>query len=245
MPMISYRCPDCGADDEHFYHSASRAPETTECRGFKEAEAQFEEIKREVKQPDGTVVIEIEKVELAPTLTPCTGTSVQRVSLPGELWARPARGFEPLVVYEVADYESKSDDYKRSHNRFYVPGRNNEPTEAGMRRIELTNMHEYNRWVKGANEYETQKMRDHRDMHKEYWGQRRKAMRDNVNARIRHSPLLVSLARLIRARSDTKSNARYGKPLDAHFHSQLLEFNQSNMQDWCDKDTGWKARRAK
>jgi len=57
--------------------------------------------------------------------------------------------------------------------------------------------------------------------------------------------VLQSIARLVRARSDAKTLKRYGKPLDAHFHAQLLEFTQGNMQDYCDKDTGWKATRAR
>jgi hypothetical protein len=82
-------------------------------------------------------------------------------------------------------------------------------------------------------------------MHEYYWGQRRKAMRDNVDARIRPHPTLISLARIIRKISDQKTINRYGKPLDAHFHSQLLEFNQGNIQDYCSEDTGWRSRRAK
>lgn len=246
MPMVSYRCPDCGADDEHFYHSAADAPASLDCRGLKMSAPAYKEIQREVANPDGTVTVEIEKVELAPTLDLCGGTAMQRVSLPGEMWARPARGFEPLVIYERANYESLPDDQKRSLNRFYVPGRNNEPTEPGMKRIEITSIAQYNQEIKRINEYETQQMRDHREMHRVYWSARRRAMRDDVNARIRHSPLLVALARMARAHSDRKSAVRYGgRNLDAKFHAQLIEFDQGKIQDWCDADTGWKSRRAR
>ena len=108
-----------------------------------------------------------------------------------------------------------------------------------MERIEITNMAEYNRHIKTINEYETQKMRDTRSMHREYFGARRKAMRDDVNAKTRHSDLLRSISRVVRARSDRKTDIRYSKALDAHFHAQLIEFNQGKIQDYCDADTGW------
>jgi len=245
MPMIAYACPDCGFEDEHFHHHASDAPQSVECRGYKFTEAKTERVERRVEQPDGTIVIEYEEVILEPEMKVCGGTAPQRESWFDASWSRPARGFEQLSVFEVVDYEHKPDDYKRTHQRFYVPGRNYEPTEPGMIRHDITNMAEYNRFVRTVNAHETQKMSDHREMHREYWGARRRAMRDDVNARIRHEPLLLSLARLMRKRSDQKSNVRYGKPLNANFHAQLIEFNQGNMQDYCDADTGWKSRRAK
>lgn len=235
--MISYRCPDCGSDDEQFHHSS--APASIQCRGMKVNEAAKETVKQEIKNDDGTLSYVLVEVELAPTLSACAGTALRREALPGELWARPARGFEPLVIYQNAADPTK----------FSFPGRNNEPTDAGYKRIEITNMAQYNKWAKHINSVEVAKMSDHREMHKEYWGARRNAMRDDVNARIRHNPVLLSLSRLIRARSDNKTNQRYGKPLDSRFHSQLLEFNQSNMQDWCAEDSGgrkgWQSRRAK
>lgn len=245
MPMISYRCPDCGTDDEQFHHQRGHAPDSIPCRGTKMVERPKERIERQIQNSDGTVTIEIEELEVAPELEACAGTAVQRESLPGELWGRPARGFEALVIYERMNYDALPDDTKRSLNRFYIPGRNYEPTEPGMKRIEITNIAEYNRVSKEINAYETQKMRDHRAMHEEYWKARRKAMRDNVDARIRHNPTLVALARMARARSDRKSAVRYGKALDAHFHAQLIEFDQGKIQDWCSEDTGWKSRRAK
>jgi hypothetical protein len=239
--MISYRCPDCGSDDECFKHTASDAPETMPCRGVKLSEPKTQRVERRVPQPDGTELIEYEEVELAPTMEVCGGTMLQRVSLPGEMWSRPARGFEPLVVFEAADPSS----LPAGRSKYYIPGRNYEATEPGYKRIELTSMAEYNKWVKGANQYETDRMKDHRSMHEYYWGARRTAMRDHVNARIRHNPVLMSIARMVRARSDAKTAVRYGKPLDAHFHSQLLEFNQGNIQDYCDSETRWRSTRAR
>jgi len=247
MPMIDYRCPDCGRDDERFYHSRGAALASIECTGFKQSAPRYEEIEREVPQPDGTVLIEKERVELAPALEPCTGTALQRVSLPGELWARPARGFADITVLTYPDWDSRSDDFKRSHERYYVPGRNYE-REPGMQPVVMNSMADYNRFIKKANEDITSRMRDHRYMHEEYWKQRRKALREDVNARIgpsRSHPLVAFLRRAMQARSDRKSAWRYGKPLDAHFHSALLEFNQGNLQDFCAEDTGWKSQRAK
>ena len=245
--MISYRCPDCGSDDEQFHHRRSDAPASVPCRGVRvdSTQQQKQTIEHPVHNPDGSISIELEEVELAPSLSVCGGTAVQRESLPGEQFSRPARGFEALVIYERQNYDSLPDDTKRSLNKYYIPGRNYEPTEPGMKRIEITNMAEYNRHIKTINEYETQKMRDTRSMHREYFGARRKAMRDDVNAKTRHSDLLRSISRVVRARSDRKTDIRYSKALDAHFHAQLIEFNQGKIQDYCDADTGWKSRRAK
>lgn len=245
MPMISYRCPDCGTDAEHFHHSSPSAPASVTCVGFKEKAVEVEKIEHQIKNPDGTVTIELEEVELAPALEVCTGTMLQRESHLDPSWARPARAFEALVIYERQGYDQMSADFKRGHDRYYIPGRNNEPTEPGMKRIEITNIHQYNQVSKAINTYETNKMRDHRAMHEEYWKARRKAMRDNVDARIRHNPLMMSLSRMIRKRSDQKSAVRYGKALDAHFHAQLIEYDQGKIQDYCDADTGWKSKRAK
>jgi hypothetical protein len=182
------------------------------------------------------------------TLTTCTAPALRRVTYPGEGVAVNARRFEQLSVYEVADWDHKSDDFKRGHQRYYVPGRNNEPTESGYLRHDITNIQAYNRFVKRVNAGEIAKMKDHRDMHREYFGARRKAMREDVDARVgpaRSHPLVQMLRRAMRARSDGKFNARYGKPLDARFHAQLIEFNQSNMQPWTAEDTNWRDRRAR
>lgn len=212
-----YRCTDpaCAGEHEEYRQNPRRLPYAKVCGVLREKE-------------DGSIFN-------------CVSSALRRVTYPGEGAALNARRFEPLVVYERANHES----LPRGLDRYYIPGQNNEPTEPGMKRIELTNIQDYNRFVKNVNAYETQKMRDHREMHREYWKSRRKAMRDDVNARIRHSPLLLSLARLVRARSDRKTGMRYGKALDAHFHAQLIEFDQGKIQDWCSENTGWKARRAR
>lgn len=217
----TYRCVSCGGEHEEYRTNTRDLPYAKVCGCL-----------TETKLDDGS----IEK---------CTAVALRRTTYPGEGVALNARRFEPMAIYERANYDSLPDDAKRSLNRYYVPGRNNEPDEPGMKRIEITNINEYNKVVKRINAYETQKMRDHRAMHQEYWKARRSAMRDDVNARIRHSPLLRSLARLVRARSDRKSDVRYGKSLDAHFHGQLIEFDQGKIQAWTDKDNGWKDRRAK
>lgn len=252
MPMIYYRCPDCGTEEDHFHHSRSSAPASIACRGTRVSEQPRERIERKTTNPDGTVTIEYEEVELAPTLSLCTGTALQVETYPGQLYAAPAKRFEELVIYERLNYDKASDDFKRGHDRYYIPGRNNEPTEAGMKRIEITNIHQYNRVVKEINRFETEKMRDHRYMHEEYWKARRKAMREDVDARLgsnRAHPLIAYLRYAMRKRSDQKSAKRYGKPLDAHFHAQLIEFDQGKIQDWCAEDSGgrkgWQSRRAR
>jgi hypothetical protein len=224
----TYRCtdPECGGEHEEYRQNPRALPYAKVCGCFRTIES-------------GEAVT-------------CTAPALRRVTYPGEGVALNARRFEPLCVYERANYDAISDDRKRSLDKYYIPGRNNEPTEPGMIRHELTNMAEYNRFIKGVNEHETQKMRDHRSMHEEYFKARRKAMRADVDSRVgpmRSHPLIAYLRRAMRARSDAKSARRYGKPLDAHFHAQLLEFNQSNMQDWCAEDSGgrrgWQSRRAR
>lgn len=217
----TYRCTSCGGDHEEYRQSARDLPYATVCGCAVEATDQNAE------------------------LTTCTAPALRRVVYPGEGVALNARRFEQLSVFEVHDWENRSDDFKRSHQRYYVPGRNYEPTEPGYVRHDLTNIQQYNSFIKTVNAHELQKMRDHRNMHREYWGARRKALREDVNARLRPLPLLMSIARMVRARSDQKSDRRYGGSLDPKFHAQLIEFNQSNMQDWCDKETGWKPRRAR
>jgi len=237
MPMISYVCPCCGAGDEHYYHRQSDAPEFLSCRSVDFLTPEKKTIEQKIVNPDGTETVELVEVELEPEMTACTGIMTQRESWLDSTTARPARGFEPLVVYQSATDPTK----------FSIPGRNYEKTDPGYKRIEITNMHEYNKLVKQVNNIERSKMSDHREMHKTYWDARRRAMRDNVNARVGSSGMsrIVDLLRTIRKRSDTKTNKRYGKPLEPNFHAQLLEFNQGKIQDYCDADTGWKATRAK
>lgn len=248
MPMISYRCPDCGCESEHFHFRDAEAPAEVACTGTRMVEQAPQQIAREVLQPDGTVLIEYEEVEQAPALEICGQVQLKRESWADPSWARPARGFEAMVIYERAGYDQMSPDFKRGHDKYYIPGRNNEPTEPGMKRIEITGIHQYNRVIKEINTHETQKMRDHRGMHEEYWKQRRSAMRRDVDARVgpqRSNPLIQYLTRTMRKRSDQKSADRYGRPLDAHFHGQLIEFDQGKIQDFCAEDTGWKSKRAR
>ena len=218
----TYRCtdPSCTGEHDEYRQNPRQLPYAKICGCVRLSE-------------DGTAT------------APCTAAALRRVTYPGEGVALNARRFEPLTVYEIANFEGKPDEFKRGHYKYQIPGRNNEPTEPGMIRHEITNIHEYNRLIKQMNTHETDRMRDHRSMHEYYWNARRKAMRENVDARIGSNPLLRALTRLIRKRSDQKSAQRYGKSLDAHCHAQLIEFNQGKIQDWCAEDTGWKSRRAK
>jgi hypothetical protein len=245
MPMLSYVCPDCGAEQEHFHHSRTAAPVSYVCEAVRFSDSQKQRIEHRTANPDGTETITYEEVETVPEMLICTGTAVQTETYPGQLYAANAKRFEELVVYERMGWEQMAPEVKRKLDRYYVPGRNSEPTEPGMRRIELTNMGEYNSFIRSANAHYLQQMTDHRDMHREYWKARRKALREHVDARVRHNPLWVSMLRAIRARSDAKFVKRYSKSLDPAFQAQLIERNQGNMQDWCAEDTGWKARRAR
>ena len=220
----TYRCLSCGGEHDEYRQNPRELPYAKVC---------------------GCAV---DSTTDAETLVTCTAPALRRVTYPGEGVALNARRFEQLSVYEVADWDHKSDDFKRGHQRYYVPGRNNEPTESGYLRHDITNIQAYNKFVKRVNLDEVNKMKDHREMHREYFKARRKAMREDVDARVgpqRSHPLVQMLRRAMRSRSDGKFDARYGKPLDARFHAQLLEFNQSNMQPWTAEDTNWKDRRAR
>jgi hypothetical protein len=214
----TYRCLSCGGEHEQYSQNPRALPYAKVC---------------------GCVVEPTAETETS--LTTCTSPAIRRVTYPGEGIALNARRFEPLVIYERPNHESLG----RSQNRYYIPGRNNEPTEPGMKRIDITNIQQYNRVAKEINQYETQKMRDHREMHRVVFQGERELLRARENARVSQSSRYHALRELIRKRSDQKSHARYGKPLDAHFHAQLIEFDQGKIQDWCDADTGWKSRRAK
>src|SRR5262249_35740654 len=160
-----------------------------------------QKVERRIENPDGTVTIELEEVEQAPEMRICAKPMLQRESHLDPTWARPARGFEALVIYERANYDAQSGDFQSGHDRYYIPGRNNEPTEPGMKRIEITNIAQYNQVSKQINAYETQKMRDHRVMHEEYWKARRKALRSDVDARVgpvRSHPLIKYLTQTMR-----------------------------------------------
>jgi hypothetical protein len=219
----TYRCLSCGGEHDEYRQNPRELPYAKVC---------------------GCAVESTEA-----TLSTCTAPALRRVTYPGEGVALNARRFEPLVIYERAGYDNHATpEFKRSHQKYYIPGRNNEPTEPGMKRIEITSIQQYNQVVRDINRHEVDKMRDHRDMHREYFGARRKAMREDVDARVgpaRSHPLVQMLRRAMRARSDGKFNARYGKPLDARFHAQLIEFNQGNIQPWTAEDTNWRDRRAR
>ena len=247
MPMISYRCSVCGCDDEHFYHRVSDAPASLQCRSVSMIELEAPHIEHRIANSDGTETIEYETVETIPALSVCEGTLAQRESWMDASWSRPARPFEQLSVCVRVDSTGKPlENLPRDQSRYYFPGRNNEPTPAGMMRVDITSMAQYNKFAREVNDYERSRMSDHRAMHKEYFDARRKAMRDHTNARMGSSSSLSRMvSQLIRPRYDDKAHRRYSGPLDPKFHSHLLEFNQSNMQDYCDKDTRWKATRAR
>jgi hypothetical protein len=226
LKTATYRCTSCGGEHEEFNQNPRHLPYAKVCGCLQLQDADDES--------DGS-------------LDKCTGVAIRRTTYPGEFVALNARRFEPLVIYERANYDTDmaAGRIPRNIQKYYMPGQNNEPTEAGYKRIEMTNIQEYNRVVREINRHEVQKMTDHRDMHREYFQARRKAMREDVNARIRHNPTLVSFARIARRLADAKFAKRYGKNLDSRFHAQLIEFNQGNIQDWCSENTGWKSRRAK
>jgi hypothetical protein len=212
-----YRCLHCAGEHEEYRQNPRNLPYAKVC---------------------GSALEDMEG-----NLTICTAPAIRRVTLPGEGVPLNARRFEPLVIYERANYTV--DQLARGLNRYYIPGRNNEPTEPGMKRIELTDIHSYNRVQKEISGWETNLMSARRETHREYFAEQRRKVRDGVNVRFSQSSRYLGLRQLMRARSDRKSAERYGKTLNANFHAQLLEFNQGNMQDWCAEDTGWKSRRAR
>jgi hypothetical protein len=214
----TYRCTVCGGEHEEYRQNPRELPYAKVC---------------------GCIQVLDRDDESDGSLDKCTGVALRRTTYPGEGVPLNARRFERMVLFRYVG------EPPRGIEKYYVPGRNHEPTESNYERIEITDIAHYNRVVKEVNSHEVRKMSDHRSMHEEYWKARRRAMRDHVDARIRHNPTLVSLARIIRKISDAKSARRYGKPLDSRFHGQLIEFNQGSIQDFCAEDTKWRATRAK
>jgi hypothetical protein len=212
-----YRCLHCDGEHEEYRQDPRALPYAKVCGAA-------------IDQADGS-------------LSKCTAPALRRVTWPGEGVALNACRFEQLSIYERADYSLN--DLARGLSKYYIPGRNNEPTEPGMRRIDITNIQQYNSVVKEINTHETALMRARREQHRLYFDEQREKVRDDVDARFSQSSRYFPLRRLMRKRSDQKSAVRYGKGLDAHFHAQLIEFNQGNIQDFCAEDTGWKGRRAK
>src|SRR5580704_15227359 len=140
----TYRCLSCGGEHDEYRQNPRELPYAKVC---------------------GCVVESTPEAAAEGSLTTCTAPALRRVTYPGEGVALNARRFEPLVIYERPNHEQLG----RSQNRYYIPGRNNEPTEPGMKRIDITNIQQYNRVVKEINAHEARKMSDHREMHREYF----------------------------------------------------------------------------
>lgn len=216
-----YRCTHCSGEHEEYRQNPRNLPYAKVC---------------------GSALEDAEGI-----LTTCTAPALRRVTLPGEGVPLNARRFEQLSIYERVNYGAA--EIQRGLDRYYIPGRNNEPTEPGMKRIDITDIHQYNRVSKEINAHETLMMRARRETHREYFQDERVKMRREVDARFSQSSRYLGLRQAMRRRSDQKSVVRYGKALDAHFHSQLMEFDQGKIQDFCAEDSGgrkgWQSNRAR
>jgi len=167
-------------------------------------------------------------------VTECHGSARRYPSMPGEYRPTNAKRFDPIVIWQ-----SDSDP-----NKFSFPGRSDEPCDAGYHRIEITDMRSAQKWSKKLNHiYSMEKAMDvERD--RAIWSERLRSNRADREAKIRGDARMEAFNRAMIERTDKKRQNRYDhKSPDVNFHIQALEFDQSNRQDWCDKDTGWKARR--
>src|SRR4051794_37843051 len=68
----------------------------------------------------------------------CYGTAKRIVSVPGEYRPTNAKRFDPIVIWQKVD----------NPDQFSVPGRADEPLDAGYRKIEITNLTQADYWTK-------------------------------------------------------------------------------------------------
>lgn len=164
----------------------------------------------------------------------CEGVAYIYQSVPGEARTTNAQRFDPIVIWQ----------HDTDPNRFSFPGRNNEKCDPGYHAIEIKTMREAQKWQKHINGVYTHQKEWDIERDRMMFADRLKERRADRAAKIAGNPQLEAFNRLMVERQDRKRANRYDHgSQDVHFHIQALEFNQSNRQDWCDKDTGWKSRR--
>ena len=166
--------------------------------------------------------------------TLCSGTANRIESVPGEWRPSNAQRFDPIVIWR-----SNTDP-----NKFSFPGRNDEPVDAGYHAITITDMYQAQKWSKHINEVLTVQKEFDVERDRAIWADRLRQRREDRANMIRGNPQLEAWNRLMIERQDKKRQNKYdhARPETA-FHIQALEMNQSNRQDWCDVDTGWKSRK--
>lgn len=160
----------------------------------------------------------------------CGGDAARIYSLPGE---RTAKRFDPIVVWVSND----------DPDRISIPGDPNEPVDEGYHKVEITNLREADRWADRINRIETRKAEGYRDSERQYWDDVARERRADIRARIGSNPRAAALFSAVQKYVDAKRARRYGKPLDARAHFQVISFDSSNRDGYSGPDTDWRTRR--
>ena len=165
----------------------------------------------------------------------CEGGTARRInSLPGEYRPRSAQRFAPIVVWvnnENPDVVS-------------IPGRSDEPVQAGYHAVEIRTIQEADRCTKHMNNVALRDTINQRAAEKQYWDEVTKERRDGIRARIRGNARAQALFAQVCEYVDKKRDRRYSKTLDPRGHFQALSYDSSNRQGHADEATGWRERKA-
>lgn len=154
-------------------------------------------------------------------------------SLLGEHRPTNARRFKPIVVW----VNNENNDVVS------VPGRADEPVQAGYHAVEITNMRDADRWTKHINNVSLREAINNQAMEREYFKEMTKERRETIQARIGSDPRMNAWFKAACAYTDARRDKKYSKPLDPRGHFQALSFDSSNRMEYRDADTGWKGKR--
>ena len=167
--------------------------------------------------------------------SPCLGYAPRILSLPGEYRPTNAKKFDPIVIWVHNEDASKVS----------FPGRADEPVEAGYHAVEITNLPQADYWARRINDVERQKGLSERLGEKEYWDERLKQRRADIEARIGSNPRAQALYRAVKAFVDAKRDRKYSREAryDPHGHFQVIAFDSSNRQGHADVRTDWKEKK--
>jgi putative FmdB family regulatory protein len=163
------------------------------------------------------------------------GTAKQIHSLPGEHRPINALRFNPIVVWINND----------NPDQVSIPGRNDEPVQAGYHAVEIRNISEADRMTRHMNNVTLRDAINQRAAEKQYWEDRTRERRDTIRAQIGGgNAKAAALFKAVCEYTDKKHEGKYNKTLDPRGHFQALSYDSSNRQGHCDESTNWKQRKA-
>lgn len=162
------------------------------------------------------------------------GIAVRINSLPGEYRPRNAKPFDPIVVWVNNE----------DPNQISMPGRADEPVQAGYHAVTLNSLQEADHFTRGVNSYEHEKGQFMREQQKQYFNERLKEQRADRDARMGSNPRMQAMSREVRAYLDAKREKKYAKTMDPKAHFQVISFDSSNREGYRGEETGWKEKRS-